>query len=168
MPEQRSPAGDALTELLLKVFRLNGRFLDVAERITAGTGLTAARWQVLGAVLAAPLSVAGIARSMGLSRQSVQRLADALVADEFCEYRQNPTHRRAKLLAPAAGGWATIALIRPIQHDWANRVAQAVGERQLCAAVRTADAILAALDSPSTQVRRKSAPPRARKAAARR
>ena len=41
MPPRRSPAGDALTELVLKVFRLNGRFLDVADAITASRS----RWR---------------------------------------------------------------------------------------------------------------------------
>ncbi len=42
-------------------------------------GLTAAWWQVLGALLKRPLSVAGIAREMDITRQSVQRIADLLV-----------------------------------------------------------------------------------------
>ena len=43
MAPRRSPAGDALTELVLKVFRLNGRFLDAADAITAGTGTVGIR-----------------------------------------------------------------------------------------------------------------------------
>lgn len=152
MREQRSAAGDALTELVLKVFRLNGRFLAVAEQISAGTGLSAARWQVLGAVLPEPLSVAGVARNMGLARQSVQRLADALVEDGLCEYRVNPAHQRAKFLAPTSAGWAAIARLRPVQAHWANRVGKRVGEASLSAANRAADAILAALDEPSALV----------------
>ena len=35
---------------------------------------------MLGAVLSEPLPVSGIARSMGITRQSVQRIADLLVA----------------------------------------------------------------------------------------
>lgn len=149
MAGRRSAAGDALTELVLKVFRLNGRFLAIAEQISAGTGLSAARWQVLGAVLPEPLSVAGVARNMGLTRQSVQRLADALVEDGLCEYRVNPAHQRAKFLAPTRAGWAAIARLRPVQANWANRVAKRVGESSLTAANRAADAILAALDEPT-------------------
>jgi len=130
------------------VFRLNGRLLDVAEQITRGTHLSAARWQVLGAVLPAPMTVAGIARSMGLTRQSVQRLADALVREGLCDYRENPAHRRAKLLVPAARGLAAIERIHPIQVAWADRTAAAVGVRALRAANATLAALLAALDSP--------------------
>ena len=81
---------DPLNDLVLSIFWLNGFFLDAADRLTAGSGLTTARWQVLGAVLHEPLTVAAIARDMGLARQSVQRTADLLVEEGLCEYLPNP------------------------------------------------------------------------------
>src|SRR5262245_42519437 len=99
-------SGSALT-----VFRLNGQFLLLAEGLARPAGLTAARWQVLGAVLTEPLSVAGIARVMGITRQSVQRNADLLVADGLAEYGPNPAHRRAKLLRPTGAGLAAVRRI---------------------------------------------------------
>ena len=83
-------SGEALNDLVLKVFRLNGRLLDAADRLTEGSGLTAARWQVLGAVLHEPLTVAAAARNMGLARQSVQRLANVLVEEGLCKFLPNP------------------------------------------------------------------------------
>ncbi|MCX6491739.1 MAG: helix-turn-helix domain-containing protein, partial [Rhodococcus sp.] len=78
---RRTPEGDALTEVVLPVFELNGEFLAAAQDITKPTGLTPAWWQVLGATLDEPLSVADIARrvGLGLARQSVQRTANLLV-----------------------------------------------------------------------------------------
>ena len=77
----RTPEGDALTDLVLPVFELNGEFLAAAAMITAPHELTPARWQVLGAVLDAPLPVPEIARriGLGLTRQSVQRVANDVV-----------------------------------------------------------------------------------------
>lgn len=152
MAPRRSAAAEHLTEVILKTFRLNGLFLAAADEITAGTGLTAARWQVLGAVLREPLSVSGVARSMGLTRQSVQRLADALVEDGICAYADNPGHRRAKLLAPTRRGLELIDRIRPIQIAWTNRLGAEVGERALEATSETMDALLAALTSPAGEV----------------
>jgi DNA-binding MarR family transcriptional regulator len=68
---------------------------------------------VLGAVLGEPLPVAGIAREMGLTRQSVQRVADILVERGLAEYRENPAHRRAKLLVPTDEGRAALSRIGP-------------------------------------------------------
>src|SRR4051794_37781804 len=106
--EQELLSGSALA-----VFKLNGQFLALAEELTRPVGLTAAWWQVLGAVLPEPLSVAGIARDMGITRQSVQRIADLLVDQGLAEYRDNPAHRRAKLLAPTAAGRAAVHRIDP-------------------------------------------------------
>jgi DNA-binding MarR family transcriptional regulator len=145
MAAPRSSTRYVLTELVLKVFRLNGRFLDAADRITEGSGLTAARWQVLGAVLHEPLTVAAVARSMGLTRQSVQRLADILVEEGMCEFLLNPAHVRAKLLAPTERGWAAIKQIRPRVTSWAKRIGAIVGDNSLSATNSALDAILAAV-----------------------
>ncbi|MET9723666.1 MarR family winged helix-turn-helix transcriptional regulator [Streptomyces zaomyceticus] len=104
---------DALSRTALSVFRLNGQFLGVSEKLAEPAGLTAAWWQVLGAVLPEPLPVAGIARVMGITRQSVQRIADLLVREGLAAYEPNPAHRRAKLLAPTEQGRAAIRRIDP-------------------------------------------------------
>lgn len=122
---------ELLSGTALAVFRLNGQFLAVAEELARPAGLTAARWQVLGAVLATPLPVAGIARVMGITRQSVQRIADLLVADGLAEYRPNPEHRRAKLVQPTAEGYAAIRRIDPAHAVVARRLAEKVGRDEL-------------------------------------
>ena len=83
--EGRPDERDLLSRTALAVFRLNGQFLEVSERLARPVGLTAAWWQVLGAVLPGPLPVAGIARAMGITRQSVQRIADLLVERGLAE-----------------------------------------------------------------------------------
>ena len=120
----------------LGVFRLNGQFLAVAEELARPAGLTASWWQVLGAVLREPLPVAGVARAMGITRQSVQRVADLLVDKGLAEYRPNPAHRRAKLLAPTEAGRAAVARIDPGHAAFADRLAEAMGEEELAEAVR--------------------------------
>ncbi|WP_163505616.1 MarR family winged helix-turn-helix transcriptional regulator [Fodinicola acaciae] len=120
----RTEAGDVVSDLVMRTFRLNGQFLAAAERIARGVGLTAAWWQVLGAVLEKPLTVADIARSMGLSRQAVQRIADLLADRGLAEYLPNPAHRRAKLVRPTEKGWDAIRGLAPDQHAWANQVTE--------------------------------------------
>ena len=69
----------SLTALILEVFKLNGALIAAGDRLVADLRLTSARWQVLGAVAMAPApqTVADIARTMGLTRQSVQRIVRA-------------------------------------------------------------------------------------------
>ncbi|MEC4016448.1 MarR family transcriptional regulator [Streptomyces sp. H27-D2] len=116
-----------LSGTALGVFRLNGQFLAVAEALAKPAGLTAAWWQVLGAVLREPLPVSGIARAMGITRQSVQRIADLLVERGLADYRPNPAHRRAKLLAPTERGRAAVREIGPGHAEFAARLARELG-----------------------------------------
>ena len=90
---RRTPAGDALTELVLPAFELNGEFLAAAETMTRPVGLTPAWWQVLGATLDEPLTVAEIARrvGLGLARQKVAyhlRVLEQAGLVELVELRQ--------------------------------------------------------------------------------
>jgi hypothetical protein len=60
-------------------------------------GLTCARWQVLGAIVAAecPQPVAWLARDLGANRQNVQRIIYDLHKDGLVAFEPNPHHRRA-------------------------------------------------------------------------
>ncbi|MFF2022272.1 MarR family winged helix-turn-helix transcriptional regulator [Streptomyces sp. NPDC058171] len=137
---------DLLSATALGVFRLNGQFLAVSDELAAPVGLSAARWQVLGAVLHEPLPVAGIARTMGITRQSVQRVADVLACQGLAEYVPNPAHRRAKLLRPTAAGRAAVALIGPGHARLAQRLAAELGDEEFAATVRAVERLSAALD----------------------
>jgi DNA-binding MarR family transcriptional regulator len=138
---------DLFSRGALGVFRLNGQFLAVAEELAKPAGLTAAWWQVLGAVLGEPLPVSGIARAMGITRQSVQRIADLLVDKGLAEYRPNPAHRRAKLLAPTAEGRAAVSRIGPGHAAFADRLVRAYGdEAELADAVRVLERLSKVLE----------------------
>jgi DNA-binding MarR family transcriptional regulator len=136
-----------LSDTALAVFRLNGQFLDVAEELARPAGLTAAWWQVLGAVLTEPLPVAGIARSMGITRQSVQRIADLLVDKGLAEYRPNPAHSRAKLVVPTESGRAAVARIAPDHRQLAERLARELGIKEFQHTLEVLQRLSAALDS---------------------
>jgi len=136
-----------LSGTALAVFRLNGQFLDVAEELARPAGLTAAWWQVLGAVLTEPLPVAGIARSMGITRQSVQRIADLLVDKGLAEYRPNPAHSRAKLVVPTESGRAAVARIAPDHRRLAERLARELGIKEFQHTLDVLHRLSSALDS---------------------
>ncbi len=122
----RTPAADALTELILEIFRVNGRLLAEGDRLTRDFGQTSARWQVLGAIRHKAQPVSGIARDMGITRQSVQRTADLLEGEGLVEYVDNPAHRRAKLVRLTREGEETLAGISNRQIAWTNRLAEAL------------------------------------------
>jgi DNA-binding MarR family transcriptional regulator len=124
--QEHTPGGAALTDLILETFRVNGDLLAAGDRITRPFGQTSARWQVLGALENNTQPVSGIAREMGLARQSVQRTADLLAADGLVEYAANPAHRRAKLVRLTPAGRELLAKISRQQVSWVNDLAQAL------------------------------------------
>ncbi|MEU2069343.1 MarR family winged helix-turn-helix transcriptional regulator [Streptomyces anulatus] len=138
---------DLLSRAALTVFRLNGQFLGVADELARPGGLTAAWWQVLGAVLREPLPVAGIARAMGITRQSVQRIADLLVGQGLAEYVENPAHRRAKLLRVTEAGREAVSRIGPPHAEFAGRLAGELGVEELAETVGVLERLSEAMES---------------------
>ena len=117
------PQGDAFTDLVIEVFRVNGLLLEAGDQLTQPVGLSSARWQVLGVVEHGLISVAHVARSMGLARQSVQQTADGLEQDGFITYAENPHHRRSKLMHLTPKGRAALDDVEHRRVAWANAIA---------------------------------------------
>src|SRR5262245_6823586 len=135
MRGNRSLAGeqDALTSLVLEVFRFNGALIAAGDNLVADLGLTSARWQVLGAIALAPAAetVARLARSMGLHRQGVQRIVNELAAEGIVALEDNPHHRRAKLVRLTKPGERLYREAGQRQRPWARRLAERLDERTI-------------------------------------
>jgi DNA-binding MarR family transcriptional regulator len=138
----RTAAGDAFSELVVRLFRLNGLLAAEGETLARPTGQTTARWQVLAMVEDASLTVAQIARTLGLARQSVQRVADALEQVGLVTYEDNPRHRRARLVTLTDEGRVTLGTIQAAQRPWADTLGMSVGERELRKAIIVLDRVL--------------------------
>ncbi|MDA0150482.1 MarR family winged helix-turn-helix transcriptional regulator [Vibrio sp. LaRot3] len=120
-----------LGNLAFASFALNGRVLELAESIASHGGITATRWQVLGAVLEQPLTQTAIAHRMGISRQSVQRTANQLVKDGLLQAIDNPLHRKASLFEVTAKGLEAIDKIRPHHAMVAGKLLESISEEKL-------------------------------------
>jgi len=70
--------------------------------------------------------VSQIARRMGLARQNVQRLADALEKEGVVLYAPNPDHQRAKLVCLTKRGRKAFEELGRLQATWANEMASHV------------------------------------------
>ena len=130
---KRTPAGESLTEIILEIFRLNGSLLEVGNKITKPLKLTSARWQVMGAIEIAnqPLTVAQIARRMGLTRQAVQRITNDLLKLKMVELSPNPDHKRSPLVSISTKGEKTMVDLNKAQAKWVNKLAEGISEREL-------------------------------------
>jgi DNA-binding MarR family transcriptional regulator len=133
----------ALADLIVEIFRITGRLLAAGDRLVADLGMTSARWQVIGAIAIAgqPQTVPAIARTMGLTRQAVQRLINELMADGLVEARPNPGHRRARLFSLTSSGKSAFAAATARQAPWAEALAAGCS----VAEIRAAEVVLRAL-----------------------
>ena len=142
---------DTLTDLVLEIFRLNGRLIAAGDALVAETGLTSARWQVVGAIALqqgrAP--VAHIANAMGLTRQAVQRIADELEKTAIVEFRDNPHHKRAKLVTLTAKGHALNEAAMRLQKPWVAALGAGIDHSSLQATLTVLTELRARLEQPT-------------------
>lgn len=130
-----SPGGWAFSELLVEVFRVNGLLLAAGDALTRPAGLTSARWQVLGVVDHAPTTVAQVARTMGLTRQSVRQTAEALARDGMVVFTDDPADRRARRMALTETGRTALRHVEERQAGWASAIAGRLPHSDLRAAL---------------------------------
>jgi DNA-binding MarR family transcriptional regulator len=141
---KRTPAGTALSDLILDLFRLNGLILTGGDRLVSDLGLTSARWQVLGTIIAAgrPQPVAWLARDMGANRQNVQRIVNDLEKEGFVAFEVNPHHRRAQLVVLTEKGRQAYDGAMRLQAPWINKLAQGIPVADLATTHRVLMALL--------------------------
>jgi DNA-binding MarR family transcriptional regulator len=124
---------DAWSEFVMAVFRLNGLIMTAGESMARPLGQSSARWQVIGRA-SQKQTVAHMASDMGHARQSVQRVADALVAEGLVAYSPHPTDSRTKLLELTPDGLRVLTAIYERQLDWSGRVTTKLNSDELTAA----------------------------------
>lgn len=130
---KRTPEGEALTGLILDLFRANGLLLTVGDRLVASLGLTSARWQILGAIVDAqrPEPVAWLARNLGANRQNVQRIVNDLERDGLVAFETNPHHRRAQLVVLTDKGRQVYDAAGRLQVPWVNGLADGLSVKEI-------------------------------------
>jgi DNA-binding MarR family transcriptional regulator len=140
---KRTPAGEALTDLMLDLFRATSLILTVGDRLVAPLGLTSARWQILGAIAHAdrPQPVAWLARDLGANRQNVQRIVNDLNAEGLVAFETNPHHRRAQLVVRTDRGMRAFEAAMDLQAPWVNDLADGLSVRDIATVRRVVTAL---------------------------
>ncbi|MCG8492659.1 MAG: MarR family winged helix-turn-helix transcriptional regulator [Sneathiellales bacterium] len=122
-----------MTDLILDLFKLNSQLLTAGDRLVADLGLTSARWQVLGSIVAAeqPQPVAWLARDMEAHRQNVQRIVNDLEKNGFVRFEPNPHHKRAHLVVLTEKGRDVFDAAMRLQSPWAKGLADGLSLEEL-------------------------------------
>jgi DNA-binding MarR family transcriptional regulator len=141
--QNKTPASNALTDLIRAVLRMNATVQKSSTRLMRGTGITNARWQTLSELFALEqrVTVSELARHMGLTRQAVQRLADDMASDGLVEFVENPGDARAMHLLLTAAGKAAYDDALEREWQWSNAIAADFDAAQIDRAVTLLEAI---------------------------
>ena len=125
-------------DLVLSVLRLNGLLIAEGDAMTEALNLSHARWKVIGAIALSNngLTVPGIARVLGQSRQAVQRITDVMVQDGVLEYEKNPNHKRSVLVVLSENGKEIYNSLRQVQDPWAIDATEDIPVEELETALR--------------------------------
>ncbi len=146
---KRTPAGEALSSLMLDLFRLDSLLLTAGDRLVAPLGLTSARWQILGAIANAerPEPVAWLARNLGANRQNVQRIVNDLHKDGLVAFEANPHHRRAQLVVLTDEGRQAFDAAMQLQAPWINGLSDELSVKDIATVHRVIIALRQKLES---------------------
>jgi DNA-binding MarR family transcriptional regulator len=136
---------DALTGIVLSIFRLNTQLLENGNKLVSPIGLTSSRWQILGAI-----SMAGkhqtapqVAAAMGITRQGAQKQLNLAVADGLVISLANPKHERSPLYTLTKKGQDAFDAAMALQRVWMRRLEKTLPP----ADILTARQLLVALES---------------------
>jgi len=143
-----APEAQALTNLLLTMFRANNLTIAWGDRIVSPLGLTSARWQILGAIALAdrPQPVAWLARDLGANRQNVQRIVNDLMGEELVTFEPNPHHKRAQLVVLTSKGRQTYEAALRLYNPLVAALAEGMPAEDIQVAQRVLSALWAKLE----------------------
>jgi DNA-binding MarR family transcriptional regulator len=115
--------GQEFSELLAEVYRINGLLLSAEESLARQAGLTRTRWQVLEVVSHGRVTMAQVARAIGMTRQAVRETVASLGLLGMVNQRDNPDDRRARVLVLTPRGRAALRSVARRRATWVNQVA---------------------------------------------
>jgi DNA-binding MarR family transcriptional regulator len=143
---------DAYRRLIADIAELMGRSRATSDVLARMSGQTVARWHLMSVLSGQPQSVASAARRLGLTRQSVQRVTNDLLADGLATAAPDPKDARAPQLALTPRGEALVVELYARSDGTRAELLTRAGlsVRQLTSARETIRALIDAYDAEGT------------------
>ncbi|SOE06300.1 DNA-binding transcriptional regulator, MarR family [Variovorax sp. YR752] len=132
---RRTESGEALTDLILTIFKSNVDLVDAAPLIARDPSMTAMRWQILNALKAEDKTAAQLGREMGISRQGALLSVQSLEDQGYVSLNDNAEDQRTKNVALTSAGLEKLNEVNSYQSAWVNQLATHFDKKQLDIAV---------------------------------
>jgi DNA-binding MarR family transcriptional regulator len=146
-----SPSSTLFRQLTRAVFAAQSSVLHYGDHANAAFGQSSARWRVMFNIAQGTGSVAEIARKTDYARQSVQRLADVLVADGLATYAPDPQDRRRQIITLTAKGSTLLAEMEADFDRWSERLVRALGKESVIQTIEGLHELKRVLDADAGQ-----------------
>jgi DNA-binding MarR family transcriptional regulator len=151
---------DLIDHIAVETYALGAAFRRHGDMLAVPTGQSQARWQVLRLASDGALTVPQIARRLGVSRQNVQRIANALVVEELAHYSDNPDHKSSPHLVLTSAGRGILHELSDSAAEYRDLLARTSGQVDLpllLAQLKAMGAALATMDERVDLLVRKNA-----------
>jgi DNA-binding MarR family transcriptional regulator len=142
-----SSSATLFRQLTRAVFAAHSSVLRYGDRANAEFGQSRARWRVLFDIAQGYGSVAGIARETEYARQSIQRLADALVAEGLATYSPDPEDRRGQVITLTTQGSTLLTQIEADFDRWSRQLVRTIGKEKIMETIEDLHALKRVLDA---------------------
>lgn len=140
---------DAFYPLTLAVRRLFHKLAYGVAGLHQDTDISVGMRAVLETVIdGGPQTVPHMAKVRPVTRQHIQSLVNALLEGGYVEYRDNPAHKRSKLVAPTERGVRVFAAMRARENEAFSRARVDASSQELEAATRVLRALIATFEAP--------------------
>lgn len=125
-----------VTRLIVDVFEAAGAVRRRSEKVAELAGQSQARWQLISLVADGAWTVPQAARRLGISRQAVQRVANALRRDGLIATEPNPDHKSSPLIRLTGPGRRILETTLPSAAAWRVELARELAPGDVAAARR--------------------------------
>ena len=129
---------EIFTQITLEIFKVVGQLNVEGDSMAAEYGLTAARWKIIGTIGLSEkkITISEVARQIGQSRQSVQRLINVMTRDGLIVQVHNPKHKRSKLVLLTERAKSIHHCLYAKQIDWAKEHSSKLNKSHLKTTLR--------------------------------
>src|SRR5262249_40957682 len=146
-----SPSATLFRKLTRAVFAAHSSVLRYGDRANAQFGQSSARWRVMFNIAQGNGTVGEIARETEYTRQSIQRLADTLVADGLATYSPDPTDRRKQIITLTPQGSTLLADMETDFDRWSRRLVKTLGKDNVIQTIEDLHELKRVLDADAKQ-----------------
>jgi DNA-binding MarR family transcriptional regulator len=122
---------DPISTFSRSIFTINGLLLDAGDSIAKPLNLSVAKWHVLGRANHKTRTVAEIARYIGVSRQGVQRIANALEEDGLIAFAAHDTDARTQVVRLTNKGRAALTQLYENDKQWSEGLLTRINNKEL-------------------------------------